>query len=73
MYVGVNLRSISDTSNIRNFNQELLPTCTYSLLPITRTLANSNQNRFSLDFRHKFTVILPSVTRTLDNLNLPVT
>ena len=23
MYVGVNLRSISDTSNIRNFNQEL--------------------------------------------------
>ena len=73
MYVGVNLRSISDTSNIRNFNQELLPTCTYSLLPITRTLANSNQNRFSLDFRHTFTVILPSVTRTLDNLNLPVT
>ena len=24
MYVGVNLRSISDTSNIRNFNQELV-------------------------------------------------
>ena len=25
--------------------------------------ANLNQNRFSLDFRHTFTVILPSVTR----------
>ena len=36
----------------------------YSRLPITRTLANSNQNRFPLDFRHTFTVILPSVTRT---------
>ena len=41
----------------------------YSRLPITRTLANSNQNRFPLDFRHTFTVILPSVTRTLDNSN----
>ena len=39
----------------------------YSRLPITRTLANSNQNRFLLDFRHTFTVILPSITRTLDN------
>ena len=29
--------------------------------------ANSNQNRLPLDFRHKFIVILPSVTRTLDN------
>ena len=29
--------------------------------------ANSNQNRFPLDFRHIFTVILPSVTRTLDS------
>ena len=45
----------------------------YSWLPITRTLANSNQNRFPLDFRHTFTVILPSVTRTLDNSNLPLT
>ena len=41
--------------------------CTW--LPITRTLTNSNQNRFPpgadyLDFRHTFTVILPSVTRT---------
>ena len=45
----------------------------YSRLPITRTLANSNQNRFPLDFRHTFTVILPSVTRTLDNSNLPLT
>ena len=35
--------------------------------------ANSNQNRFSLDFRHTFTVILPSVTRSLDNSKLPLT
>ena len=41
----------------------------YSRLPITRTLANSNQNRFPLDFRHTFTVILPSVTRTAANSN----
>ena len=31
--------------------------------------ANSNQNRFPLEFRHTFTVILPSVTRTPDNFN----
>ena len=42
----------------------------YSWLPITQTLANSNQ---PLDFRHTFTAILPSVTRTLDNSNLPLT
>ena len=47
--------------------------CNYSRFPITRTLANSNQNRFPLDFLHTFTVILPSVTRTLDNSNLPLT
>ena len=47
----------------------------YSRPPITRTLAklepraNSNQNRFPMDFLHTFTVILPSVTRTLDNSN----
>ena len=35
--------------------------------------ANSNQNRFPLDFRHTFTVILPSVTRTPDNSKLPLT
>ena len=45
----------------------------YSRLPITRTLANSNQNRFPLDFFHTYTVILPSVTRALDNSNLPLT
>ena len=45
----------------------------YSRLPITRTFANSNQNRFPLDFHHTFTVIFPSVTWTLDNLNLPLT
>ena len=45
--------------------------CKYSSLPITRTPANSNQSRFPLDFLHTFTVILPSVTRTLDNSNLP--
>ena len=44
-----------------------------SRLPITRTLANSNQNRFPLDFRHTFTVILPSITRILDKSNLPLT
>ena len=27
--------------------------------------ANSNPNRFRLDFLHKFTVILPSITRTM--------
>ena len=35
-------------------------------LPITGTLANSNQSRFPLDFLLTFTVILPPVTRTLD-------
>ena len=52
----------------------------YSRLPITRALhykleprINSNRNRFPLDFRHTFTVILPSETRTLDNSNLPLT
>ena len=52
----------------------------YSCLPITRTFtrlleprANSNQNRFPQDFRHTLTVILPSVSRTLDNSNLPQT
>ena len=45
-------------------------------LPIIRTLANStpransNPNRFPLDFLHIFTVILPSVTRTLLRLFL---
>ena len=46
---------------------------TYSRLPITRTLANSNQNRFSPDFRHTFTVILLSITRTLDNSSVLLT
>ena len=45
----------------------------YSRLPITRTLANSNQNRFPLDFFHTYTVILTSVTWVLDNSNLPLT
>ena len=45
----------------------------YSQLPITRTLANSNQNRFPVDFIHTFTVILPSVTQTHANSNLPLT
>ena len=35
--------------------------------------ANSNQNGFPPDFFHKITVILPSVTRTLPNSNLPLT
>ena len=33
---------------------------------------NSNQNRVPLVFRHTFTVILPSVTRTLEDSNLPL-
>ena len=37
-----------------------------SWLPITGTLANSNENEFPLDFLLTFTVILPPVTRTLD-------
>ena len=45
----------------------------YSWLPITRTLANWNQNRFPLDFCHTVTVILPLVTITLDNSNLLLT
>ena len=34
---------------------------------------NLNQNQFPLDFRHTFTVILSSITQTLDNLNIPLT
>ena len=51
----------------------LINNCTYSWLLITRTLANLNQNRFPLDFLHTFTVILPTVTWTLDNSNLLLT
>ena len=40
---------------------------------IQLTPDNSNQNRFPLDFRHTFTVIWPSLTRTLGNSNLPLT
>ena len=35
--------------------------------------AYSNQSRFPLDFLYPFTVILPSVSRSLDNSNLPLT
>ena len=45
----------------------------YSWFPITRTLANSNRSRFPLDILQTFTIILPSVTQTLDNSNLPLT
>ena len=49
----------------------------YSPLPITWTLAKlepkSISSGFPSDFLHTFTVILPSVTRTLDNTNLPLT
>ena len=44
-----------------------------SWLLISQTLVNSNQNRFPLDSLHTFTVILPSLTQTLKNLNLPLT
>ena len=53
--------------------QEVWVISKYSRLPITRTLADSNQNRFPLGFPHTFTVIIPSVTRTLDNSILPQT
>ena len=36
-------------------------------------LVVANQNRFPLDFLFTFTIILPSVTQTVDNSNLPVT
>ena len=35
--------------------------------------ANSNQNRFPLALSHTIAAILPSVTRTLDYSNLPLT
>ena len=36
-------------------------------LSITQTLSKTNQNRFSLDFHHALTVMLPLVTRTLES------
>ena len=48
-------------------------------LPTTQNLceldprANSDQNRFPVDFLHTFILILLPVTRTLDNSNLPLT
>ena len=58
---------------IGNSNLDFFKIQIYIWLPITRTLANSNQNWFPLDFHHTFTVILPSITPTLNNLNLPLT
>ena len=43
----------------------------YCWLPITWTLANSNQSRFPLDFTSYIYCLLPSVTRPTDNLNFP--
>ena len=51
----------------------------YSCLPITRpSLTGTSRSlelnsRFALDFLHTFTVILPPITRTLDNSNFPLT
>ena len=46
----------------------------YSRLQITRTLAvNFEPKRFPFDFLDTFTVISPSVTRTLHNSNLQLT
>ena len=45
----------------------------YSPLPITQTLCNLQPKSIPLDFLHTFTVTLPSVTRTIDSLNLPLT
>ena len=39
----------------------------------SQAIANSNQSRFPLDFLLTLSVILPSVTRTLDNSTLPLT
>ena len=48
--------------------------CTVNILiTFNRRNVKSNQNRFPLDFRHTFTVSLPSVTWILDNSNLPLT
>ena len=63
------LNNLSKTENRNTSTAHLY----YSRIPITRTLANPNQHRFPVDFVHTFTVILPSVTRTLDNSNLPLT
>ena len=42
-------------------------------LTVQLTPDNSNQSRISLDFLLTFTVILPSVARTIDNSNLALT
>ena len=66
--------SMFSTTDKTFHNHHFISThCNYSRFPITRTLANSNQNRFPLDFLHTFPVILPSVIRTLNNSNLPLT
>ena len=40
----------------------------YTRIPIIRTLANSNQNRFPLDFRHTFTM---NLLLTRSNIHFP--
>ena len=45
----------------------------WECLNIFATDRSSNQNRFPLDFLHTFTIILPSVTQTLDHSDLPLT
>ena len=59
---GVRLHRVQLPPDNSNLNPRLL-----------ESRANSNQNRFPLDFRHTLTVILPSVSQTLDNSNLPLT
>ena len=59
---GVRLHRVQLPPDNSNLNPRLL-----------ESRANSNQNRFPLDFRHTLTVILPSVSRTLNNSNLPLT
>ena len=62
-------RILFSTKSRRSWTSEV----NYSRLTIIRTLSNSNQNGFPLDFFHTFTVLLPWVTRILDNSKLPPT
>ena len=41
--------------------------------PWLQPRTNLNQKQFPLDFLHTFSAILPPVTQTLDNSNLPAT
>jgi len=69
-WISIQLNLLSDRENYVPLHDKAP---LYSWIPITRTPANSNQNRFPVDFVHTYPVILPSVTPTLDNSNLSLT